>query len=309
MIVLLSGGTGGAKLARGLLDVGGRDRLAVVANTGDDIAAFGLHVSPDPDLVTYWLAGVIDEQRGYGIAGETQHVFEQLRVLGAPDWFTLGDRDLATCLVRTELLHEGRRLTEIARYLAEAFDAGAAVLPMCDEPVQTYVRTEGEWRHFQEYLIKQRSEPEIEGVEFRGAEQTSVTREVERALAQAEAILIGPSNPIASIGPILAVPGMREAIEAAPAPVVAVSPLVGGRSLKGPTEQFMRWAELEQSDGGITAHYAGLIDGLVADAGTPIGRASLAGAVLHQTDTMMQDAEGRTRLAREVLDFAMALSV
>jgi LPPG:FO 2-phospho-L-lactate transferase len=308
LIVLLSGGTGGAKLARGLLHVLGDDRLAVIANTGDDIAAFGLHVSPDPDLVTYWLAGIVDEERGYGIAGDTHEVFGRLVELGAPDWFELGDRDLATCLLRTELLHEGRRLTEIARYLAAALGVGAAVLPMCDEPVQTYVRTEGEWRHFQEYLILQHSEPELEGVEFRGFEDAAPTEEVRTVIAEADAILIGPSNPIASVGPILALPGLREALEAAEAPVVAVSPLVGGRSLKGPTEHFMRWAGVELSDGGIASHYAGLIDGLVADRGTPPGRASLSGVVLRQTDAMMAGAEGRVRLARETLDFAQALS-
>jgi LPPG:FO 2-phospho-L-lactate transferase len=309
LVVLLSGGTGGAKLARGLLDVLGPDRLAVVANTGDDVAAFGLHVSPDPDLITYWLAGVIDERRGYGVEGETHHVFEQLVALGAPDWFSLGDRDLATCLIRTELLHEGRRLTEIARELAAALGAGAAVLPMSDEPVQTYVRTDGEWRHFQEYLIQQHSEPELEGVEFRGAEQAPPTPEVMRAIEQAEAILIGPSNPIASIGPILALPCMREALTSAQAPVVAVSPLVRGRSLKGPTEQFMHWAGLELSDAGIASHYGPLVDGLVVDRGTPSGRASLSGVVLRQTDTMMAGEEARARVAREALDFAQALSV
>jgi LPPG:FO 2-phospho-L-lactate transferase len=308
LIVLLSGGTGGAKLARGLVEVLGGDRLAVIANTGDDIAAFGLHVSPDPDLVTYWLAGIIDEERGYGIEGDTHEVFRRLVELGAPDWFELGDRDLATCLLRTELLHEGRRLTEIARYLAAALGVGAAVLPMCDEAVQTYVRTEGEWRHFQEYMIQQHGEPELEDVEFRGVENALPTAEAETAIAEAEAILIGPSNPIASVGPILAVPGMRVALEAADAPVVAVSPLVGGRSLKGPTEQFMRWAGLELSDAGIAAHYSGLIDGLVTDRGTPPGRASMAGVVMHQTDAMMGGPEGRARLARETLDFAQALS-
>jgi LPPG:FO 2-phospho-L-lactate transferase len=309
LVVLLSGGTGGAKLGRGLLDVLGPDRLAVVANTGDDVAAFGLHVSPDPDLVTYWLAGVIDERRGYGVEGETHNVFEQLVALGAPDWFRLGDRDLATCLMRTQLLHEGRRLTEIARELAGALGAGAAVLPMSDEPVQTYVRTEGEWRHFQEYLIQQHSEPELEGVEFRGAERARPTPEVMRAIEEAEAILIGPSNPIASIGPILALGGMREALAGVQAPVVAVSPLVGGRSLKGPTEQFMRWAGLELSDAGIASHYGPLVDGLVADRGSPSGRASLSGVVLRQTDTMMADDQARARVAREALDFAQALSV
>lgn len=308
MIVLLSGGTGGAKLARGLLDTVGGDRLAVIANTGDDIAAFGLHVSPDPDLVTYWLAGIIDEQRGFGIAGETHRTFEQLVELGAPDWFMLGDSDLATCLLRTELLHEGRRLTEIARYIAVALGVGAAVLPMCDEPVQTHVQTNGEWRHFQEYLIRQHSEPELEGVEFRGVAEARPTEEVKRALEAAEAVLIGPSNPIASIGPILALPGMSEALRALSAPVVAVSPLVGGHSLKGPTEQFMRWAGLEVNDGSLVRHYGELIDGLVVDGGTPTGRASLSGVVLHQTDTLMDDPAGRARLARETLEFTQSLA-
>jgi LPPG:FO 2-phospho-L-lactate transferase len=148
VIVLLSGGTGGAKLARGMLDALGPSRLAVVANTGDDIAAFGLHVSPDPDLITYWLAGEVDEERGWGIEGETFGVFDRLVQLGGAEWFRLGDRDLATCMLRTEMLHGGIRLTEIAQALGHAHGVETDVLPMCDEPVQTYVRTEGEWRHF-----------------------------------------------------------------------------------------------------------------------------------------------------------------
>ena len=308
MIVLLSGGTGGARLARGMLDLLGPDQLAVIANTGDDIAAFGLHVSPDPDLVTYWLADVIDAERGFGIAGESFNTFDQLVKLGAPDWFRLGDGDLATCLLRTELLHEGRRLTEIAHLIAAAFGVAAAVLPMCDEPVQTFVRTEGEWRHFQEFLIMQHAEPPLEGVEFRGAEDARLTAEVRRAIEAAEAIVIGPSNPIASIGPILAVPGLRDALAAADAPVVAVSPLVGGRSLKGPTEAFLVWAGLAVDDRAIAMQYAGLIDGLLVDPGSPSGRASLSGAVLHQADTLMADAEGRLRVAQETLEFARSLA-
>ena len=308
MVVLLSGGTGGAKLARGLLDVLGPDRLAVIANTGDDIAAFGLHVSPDPDLVTYWLAGVIDEERGFGIAGESFNTFEQLVKLGAAEWFRLGDRDLATCLMRTELLHEGKRLTEIARAIADGFGVTAAVLPMCDEPVQTYVRTEGEWRHFQEYLILQHSKPPLAGVEFRGAERASVTREAARAIERAEAIVIGPSNPIASVGPILAVPGMREALLAADAPVVAVSPLVGGHSLKGPTEEFLTWAGLEISDAAIASCYTGLADGLVVDRGTPAGGPILSGIVSRELPTLMDDADARRRVALETLEFARSLA-
>ena len=295
-------------LARGVLEHLGPDQLAVIANTGDDIAAFGLHVSPDPDLVTYWLADVIDAERGFGIAGETTNTFDQLVKLGGADWFRLGDQDLATCLMRTELLHEGSRLTEIAHAIAGGFGVPAAILPMCDEPVQTYVRTDGEWRHFQEYLILQHSEPALEGVEFRGVEHATLTDEVRRAIAGAEAIVIGPSNPIASIGPILAVPGMREALTAADAPIVAVSPLVGGHSLKGPTEAFLRWAGLEVSDAAIATHYAGLIDGLVVDRGSPPGGPTLSGVVLRQADTLMTDASDRARLARETIEFARSLA-
>jgi LPPG:FO 2-phospho-L-lactate transferase len=192
--------------------------------------------------------------------------------------------------------------------LAEAQGVPAAVLPVTDDPVQTYVHTEGEWRHFQEYLILQHSEPPLEGVEFRGADEARITAEVALVLREAEAIVIGPSNPIASIGPMLAIPGMRAALESATAPVVAVSPLVGGRSLKGPTEAFMRWAGLAVDDGGVASAYAGLARGMVVDRGTPTGRPTSAGIVLHQTDTMMEDAAGRRRLASEVLDFARALA-
>lgn len=308
MVLLLSGGTGGAKLARGLLDFLGPDQLAVIANTGDDIAAFGLHVSPDPDLVTYWLAGVIDEQRGFGIAGESSNAFDQLVRLGAADWFRLGDQDLATCLMRTELLHEGSRLTEIARAITEGFGVAAAVLPMSDDPVQTHVRTEGEWRHFQEYLILQHSKPPLEGVEFRGAESATLSNEVRRAIDSAETIVIGPSNPIASIGPILAVPGLRDALIEADAPVVAVSPLVRGHALKGPTEAFLTWAGLEVSDGAIAAHYAGLADGLVVDRASTPGGPTLSGVVMHEADTLMEDPDARVRVARETLEFAQSLA-
>jgi LPPG:FO 2-phospho-L-lactate transferase len=308
LIVLLSGGTGGAKLARGFLDALGPDQLAVIANTGDDIAAFGLHVSPDPDLVTYWLAGVIDADRGFGIAGESFNAFDQLVKLGAADWFRLGDLDLATCLMRTELLHEGNRLTDITRAIAEGFGVAAAVLPMCDEAVQTHVRTEGEWRHFQEYLILQHAKPPLEGVEFRGAEEATMTVEARRAIDSAEAIVIGPSNPIASIGPILAVPGMRDALIGADAPVVAVSPLVGGHSLKGSTEAFLAWAGLDLSDAAIATHYAGLADGLLVDRGTPGGAPTLSGVVAHELDTLMTEADARRRVAQETMEFARSLA-
>ena len=269
-----------------------------------------MHVSPDPDLVTYWLAGVIDEERGYGIAGETYETFDQLVELGAPGLVPpRRPRPRRPACLRTELLHEGRRLTEIAALPCRRdSDVGAAVLPMCDEPVQTHVRTDGEWRHFQEYLIQQQSEPEIEGVEFRGAEQARLTRRGRAGDRGGRGDRDRAFQPDREHRPDPCAPRDGGSARALDAPVVAVSPLVGGHSLKGPTEQFMRWAGLEVSDAGVAAHYSGLIDGLVVDRGTPSGRPSLAGVVLHQTDTLMADAAGREHLARETLDFARALS-
>ena len=220
--------------------------------------------------------------------------------LGGAEWFRLGDHDLATCLLRTELLHEGMRLTEIARALADALDGvDAAVLPMCDEPVQTYVRTEGEWRHFQEYLILQHSEPPLEGVEFRGAEQAQLDGEVRRAIEEAEAIVIGPSNPIASIGPILAVPGMREALAGADAPVVAVSPLVGGPLAEGADRGVHALGRAARSTTAASPATtpASRPGWSWTAARRPAGRRT-AGVVLRQTDTLMADA-ARPRAARE----------
>ncbi|MBN1529775.1 MAG: YvcK family protein, partial [Thermoleophilaceae bacterium] len=222
MVALLSGGTGGAKLARGLADLG---ELAVVANTADDVEVYGVHVSPDPDLVTYWLADAIDE-RGYGIAGDTFEVLGALAAAGRATWFRLGDRDLAMCMVRTELLRSGRSLTEAHAAVVAAMGVGTSVLPMCDTPVETWVRAAGEWRPFQEFMIVHGAAGPVEGVELRGIEDARPSAAVLEALERAEVVVIGPSNPVISIGPILAVPGMREAIAVAAAPVVAVSPFV-----------------------------------------------------------------------------------
>src|SRR5207249_2537847 len=224
-VALLAGGTGGAKLAAGMQDLIGED-LAVIVNTADDTIVHGLHVSPDPDLVTYWLSGQIDEERGWGIRGDSFVVSERLELLGAPGWFKLSDRDLATCLYRTEFRAEGGTLTAAQGQIARALGVRAQVLPMCEEDVYTRVLTPGGWRGLQEYLIAERSAPAIEGVEVQGLDQAAPTPEVREALAGADAIVVGPSNPVISIGPILSVPGMRDAIAAADAPVIAVSPFV-----------------------------------------------------------------------------------
>jgi LPPG:FO 2-phospho-L-lactate transferase len=298
-VVVLAGGTGGAKLARGMLDAAGED-LVVVANTGDDIEIHGGHVSPDPDLVSFWLADRIDE-RGWGLRDDTFAVMDGLRELGDDVWFNLGDRDLAVCLRRARRLAEGARLTEAIDEQRRALGLGARVLVPSDDPVRTHVRAGGRWQGFQEFMIRERAAGPVEDVEFRGAESARPAPEVLDAIAAARAVVIGPSNPVISIGPILAVPGIREAIAAAPAPVVAVSPLVGGQVLKGPTDAFLAWAGHELSSDGIAAAYAGLLDGLVADE-----RAD--GLPTLETDVLLGDAEARRRVAGEVLAFAAALA-
>ena len=296
-VVLLSGGTGGAKLARGLLDV--CDDLTVVANTADDVEVYGVHVSPDPDLVAYWLGDAIAE-RGWGVEGDTWQVMEALERAGQPHWFRLGDRDLAMCLIRTERLRAGETLTQAHQAVVDALGVGARVLPMSDEPVSTWVTARGRTLPFQEFMIVERAEGPVEGVELRGLEAARPTSAVLQAVAEAEAIVIGPSNPVISIGPILALPGMREALRAAPAPVVAVSPFVGGLALKGPTELFCEQAGIAPSAAGVAGAYAGVIDGIVADEPAD----DLPELV---TDTLMRSADDRARVAREVLDFAAGL--
>jgi LPPG:FO 2-phospho-L-lactate transferase len=272
----------------------------VIANTADDVEVYGVHVSPDPDLISYWLADLIDE-RGYGIRGDSWQVMDALEAAGQPTWFRLGDRDLAICLIRTGLLRSGRRKTEAHAAVVEALEVDARVLPMCDEPVATRVRARGRELPFQEFMIVERAEGPLEAVELDGIEAARPTPEVLAALAEAEAIVLGPSNPVISLGPILAVPGMREAIAGSPAPVVAVSPLVGGRALKGPTELFCSFAGIEQSAAGIARAYGDLLDGIVADEAAD----ALPTLV---TDTVMATPESRLRVARETLDFARSLA-
>jgi LPPG:FO 2-phospho-L-lactate transferase len=302
-VVVLAGGSGGAKLAAGLQEVVGED-LTVIANTADDVDVHGLRVSPDPDLVTYWLAGAIDEDRGWGIRDDTFIVHERLVALGAPGWFQLSDRDLATCLYRTHFLAEGGTLAAAQAQIARGLGARAAVVPMCEGRVATRVRTAAGWRALQEFLIVDRGEGAIEEVEVEGLDRAEPAPEARAALAAAEAIVIGPSNPVISIGPILAVPGMREALAAA-APVVAVSPFVAGRAVKGPTEAFMDAVGRPRSAAGVASLYAGLIDAMVVDAGDlyppPEGLRVLT------CPTLMEGAAGRRALAERVLGFAREL--
>ena len=298
--MILAGGTGGAKLARGMQDVVGAERLAVIANVGDDIEIYGAHVSPDPDLISFWLADLIDA-RGWGLHEDTFKVMDGLRALGHEVWFNLGDRDLAWCAERARLLDEGLSPTATLARLGAAIGVRARVLPASDDPVRTWVRSTEGWRAFQDFMIRMRAAGIVEGLEFRGAEQAAATPAVLEAITDARAIVIGPSNPLASIGPILAIPGVREALHAARAPVVAVSPIVGGEVLKGPTAAFMAFAALECNAAGVAAFYGELLDGIVADE---------RGADLPalQIDTRMDEATARARVAQQVLAFADSLA-
>jgi LPPG:FO 2-phospho-L-lactate transferase len=298
-VVVLTGGTGGAKLVRGLADVVGSERLAAVANTGDDIEIYGASVSPDPDLVSFWLADTIDD-RGWGLRNDTFAVMDALKALGVEIWFNLGDRDLAWCLERARMTAEGLSPTTALERLNAAIGVRARVLPMSDDPVRTWVRAGAGWRPFQEFMIRDRAAGAVEGLEFRGAERAAPSAQVLAAIAAARAIVIGPSNPLASIAPILAVPGIREALLAADAPLVAVSPIVEGEVLKGPTASFMAFASLDCSARGVAEFYGSLLDGIVADT-------DVAGVATLQTDIRMDDQRARARIAEQTLGFAEAL--
>jgi LPPG:FO 2-phospho-L-lactate transferase len=303
-VALLAGGTGGAKLAAGMQEEIGAE-LSVIANTGDDVETLGVHVSPDPDLITYWLSGEIDEERGWGIREDTFTTFERMQQLGAPSWFGLSDRDLAACLYRRQFLEEGGRPTDAQAQIARGLGVEAKVLPMSDSPVRTRVLTPSGPRGLQEYLILDRGEPEVVGVELEGIAEAEPSREVLDALRSAEAIVLGPSNPVISIGPILAVPGMREAIEASPAPVVAVSPYVAGAVVKGPTDRFMKGIGRPPTAAGVASLYAGLIDAMVVDQDDP--EPPPAELETLSAPTLMEGASGRARVARVVLDYADTL--
>jgi LPPG:FO 2-phospho-L-lactate transferase len=282
-----------------MLDVIGADRLVVVANTADDIEIYGAYVSPDVDLVTFWLADQIDA-RGWGIDGDTFEVMDGLRALGDEVWFNLGDRDLALGVKRARALAGGAALTAAHAEILGALGLRARVLPMSDQPVRTRVLAQGRWWPFQEFMIRGRGEGPVDDVQLRGLQAASPTPEVLEALATAAAIVIGPSNPVISIGPILALPGLREALRESPAKVVAVSPLVGGAVVKGPTEPFLLWAGRPLSSDGVAGFYAGVIDGLLADEET-------ASVPVRLADVLMADADSRRRVAADALGFADSL--
>ena len=307
-VVLLAGGVGGARLAHGLQAHLGPE-LTVIVNTADDVERHGLLVSPDHDTVMYTLAGIDNREWGWGLAGETFAAAEMLGRYGEETWFRLGDRDLATHIVRTARLRRGDRPTEIARDLQRSLGVAATILPMSDAAVRTEVRTDDGWLEFQDYFVRLHQEPTVHEVRFRGIEDATATPEVEAALGAARAIVIAPSNPFVSVRPILAVAGTDQAIQAARTrgvPVVAVSGIVGGAALKGPADRMLVSLGHEASALGVARQYAGLADLFVLDRidaalEAPIRALGMRTLV---TNTIMAGDPGRARLADEILKVA-----
>ncbi len=302
LVVALSGGVGGAKLALGLSRVLPADELLVVANTGDDFEHLGLAICPDIDTLTYALAGLDNPATGWGRRDETWSFMETIATLGGEDWFRLGDRDLALHVERTRRLGAGQTLSQITADVCRHLGVGPRVLPMSDDRVRTRVLSESGWIDFQDYFVRQQCRPVVKQLAFAGAADARPQPEVMAALAggTVRAVVICPSNPFISIEPILAVPGLRTAIKACGAPVVAVSPIVGGRAIKGPTAKMMQELGLAVSSAAAAARYGDLLDGYVVDAGDAAG----ISARLLVAPTLMTTLEDREALARAVLGFA-----
>src|SRR5271167_3022486 len=265
MIVVFTGGTGGAKLVQGLQQVVAPEELTVIVNTGDDIEWWGLHVSPDIDSILYGLSGLLGTDRGWGVEGDSFRCLERMQQLGQPSWFSLGDLDLATHLTRTAMLRGGKTLTEATAELAAKLGIPARVLPMSDDRVSTMLDTVKGTLTFQEYFVRERHQVEVRAVRFEGAPQARPAPGVIEAIERAEAIIFAPSNPVTSIGPILAVPGIRDALRRTAAPVVAVSPIVGGAAVSGPAGKLMKMMGWPSTIAGVAQAYEDFLDVLIAD--------------------------------------------
>jgi LPPG:FO 2-phospho-L-lactate transferase len=302
-VVLLSGGVGGAKLALGLYTAGDPARLTVVANSGDDIELFGLRICPDSDILAYTLAGLVDAEQGWGLAGDTFHALDAARALGGTGWFNLGDRDLGLHLYRSEQLRRGVGLAEITRHLAERLGLRCTLLPMCEQPVATRIATAAGELHLQEYLVRDRARPEVRGVRCEGVETAVPAPGVTEAIARAGRVILAPSNPLLSIGPILAVPGLREALRGTAALRIAVSPLVGGASLKGPTDRMLAQLGHPVSPLTVAELYRDVLDVFVVDEVDAVCLPGIEALGLRAValPTVMGDLAARQRLARALL--------
>jgi LPPG:FO 2-phospho-L-lactate transferase len=307
-VALLAGGTGGTKLAHGFELLGARIELTVIANVGDDMELHGLHVSPDIDAMLYTLGGLIDAERGWGVRGDTLTAQAMLERYGQPAWFTVGDADLATHVERTRRLHQGDSLTGATAAMASALGIRARILPATDDRLRTRLETDEGTLEFQDYFVRRRQEPEVRGVLLDGIETARPTSSVLHAIDEAELVVIGPSNPLVSIGPILELPGVRDAMLAAAAPKVAVSPIVGGRALKGPADRMLVSLGHESSGPGVARLYTGLVDRFVLDAADAqlAPQVESLGMIADVLPTVMRSDADRATLAAALLSLAEA---
>lgn len=306
MIVVLTGGTGGAKFVDGLQHAVRPEELTIIVNTGDDHDWWGLCISPDIDSITYVLAGVLSPERGWGVRGDTFHCLQSMKLLGEPAWFSVGDRDLAVHLLRTRLLGDGHTLSQATQVIGERFGLRSRILPMSDDRVETRVHiAEGEIS-FEEYFVQRRFRDPVAAVRFAGAAEARPAPGVIEAIDEADAVLIAPSNPVTSIGPILAVPGIREALQRTSAPVVAVSPLVGNAAVSGPAAALMTAQGLEASIAGIAAAYRDFLDVLVVDESDARQAQALNSERLQTRaiNILMRSGEDKVRIAKTALTLA-----
>lgn len=305
-VVALAGGVGGAKLAHGLAQCLPASDVTVIVNTADDFVHLGLNLSPDVDTVCYTLAGLANEETGWGRTGESWNALVELERLGGPTWFRLGDRDLATHLERTRLLSEGRSLSEVVRVFCDAWHIEQTVLPMSDEPVRTIVRTDQGDMTFQEYFVHQRCEPQVRGFRFDGAQAAQPAPGVVAQLKAADLAIICPSNPWVSIGPMLAIPGLRAALTASR--TLAVSPIIGGKAVKGPADKMYRELGFQPSAAVVARHYQGIADTFVIDSVDKESAEEVRGLGMRVlvTNILMPSVAERRRLAADVLDFVQA---
>ncbi|MDO8874693.1 MAG: 2-phospho-L-lactate transferase [Pseudolabrys sp.] len=309
-VLALAGGVGGGKLARGLAAVLLPDNLTLVVNTADDFVHLGLHISPDIDSVLYALADLNDSVQGWGLAGDTDHVMDALARLGGDTWFKLRDRDLATHLLRTQKISEGYSLSQVTQLIADRLGVGHRVAPMTDAPVSSVVDTERGYLAFQDYFVRQRCAPIFYGVRFEGAALAEPSAAFVAALECADAIVICPSNPFLSIDPILALVGVRAHLESSRAPVIAVSPIVGGNAVKGPLAKMMGERKIPPTSLSIARHYSSMVQGWLIDAADRDEAAAIEslGCAVRVTRTLMTTPEDKSQLAEAALDFAADLA-
>jgi LPPG:FO 2-phospho-L-lactate transferase len=306
MIAVLTGGTGGAKFVDGLRRVLPAEELTIIVNTGDDHVWWGLYVSPDIDSIVYVLSNLLSNERGWGVRGDTFHCLHAMKELGEEAWFSVGDRDLATHLLRTQLLSQGQTLSSATLYIANKFGLQSRILPMSDMRVETRIDTPAGDLSFEEYFVKRWYQDPVNAVRFVGSSEADPAPGVVDAIASAQAVLIAPSNPVTSIGPILAVPGIREALQATRAKVVAVSPIIGDAAVSGPAANLMKAQGFEVSIGGVAKAYEDFLDILIADESDAAAALSLTGDHLrvHCTNILMRNNEDKTRIARAALAHA-----